>query len=147
MTSIRELVDPLQTLPNIELVTRQYIEWDLDKMTRDKMDIMHNGETVGRCDIVSEMGASEPFAHFDGIEIDEAVRRKGVGLAAYVLAIELSHERGLHFETQNWSIRPGAKNIWELLARRGVAEIIVPFVPSKEYEGRVEGKLRVPFVD
>jgi hypothetical protein len=142
MTDIRKSVDPKHILPNVELVVRNSYEWD--HLVRDQMDIVYNGKQVGKCNIVSETDISAPFAHFDGIEIVEDMRGKGIGLAAYILAIEISHSRGLPFETQNWAQKPGAKKIWELLADRGVAEIIEPFTPSETFEGQFNGKFRVP---
>lgn len=142
MTDIREAVDPNHTLPDVELRAQQMFEWDY--MTREKMAIVFAGSRVGKCDIVSVFEVDEPRAHFDGIDIERGVRGRGIGLAAYVLAIEMSHEKGLHFETQNWSIKPGSKRIWDILAEKGVAQVIVPFVPSNQYPDRFEGKLRVP---
>lgn len=141
MRSIRDTLDPNQTLPNVWLdIAKSH---DFGHMTRDQINIMENDDRVGHCDIVAER-EPVPFAHFDGIEIhDEKNRGRGIGLATYILAIEFAHSHGFDFETQNWELTTHAKKVWEHLAAKSVAEIVQPFEPSPRVEGKFIGKYRV----
>lgn len=142
MPTIREIVDPAHTLPSIKLEPIQVQEWE--GLTREKMTITLGGEAIGYCDIVLENDSQNNKAHFDGIEIDENTRGRGIGMATYMLAIERAQERGLPFETQDYDQTEYSKNVWEKLAQLGVAEVVTPFRPSKVREGRFVGKFRVP---
>jgi predicted GNAT family acetyltransferase len=142
MPTIREKVDPNHTLPHVELAPIQVQEWE--GLTREKMTITTDGEIVGQCDIVLETDPGSHKAHFDGIEIDDDKRGRGIGMAAYLLAIEYVHAQGLPFETQDYDQTGYSKNIWEKLAQLGVGEVVTPFQPSKVREGRFIGKFRVP---
>ncbi len=142
MLTVRETVDPSHTLPSVELKPVRIQEWE--GLTRIKMTIVAEGEEVGECDIVLETSSHNQVAHFDGIEINEKERGRGIGMAAYLLAIELSHGRGLPFETQDYDQTASSKRIWEALAEKGVAQVIEPFRPSQVREDRFIGKFRVP---
>lgn len=144
MSYVRELVDPAGTLPDVELSLLQAQTWTNE--SREKMAIVRDGVDIGKCTIYSEIYEGDPIAHFDGIEIDEELRGRqlGLGLSAYVLAIELSHSRGNHFETQNYELTAHSKKIWELLISRGAATVIQPFTPAERFEDRFVGRARVP---
>jgi GNAT superfamily N-acetyltransferase len=142
MTAYRELFDPNHTLPEVRLDT--VFSHDAGFMIRDKLSIVTEEETVGNLDLVSEIHDDERFAHFDGIEIDEDKRGRGIGLATYILAIERSHERGFNFQTQNWELTQYSKKVWEHLAEKAVAQVVEPFTPSPRKEGRFIGKYVVP---
>lgn len=142
MSSVRELVDPNHTLPSVELKPIRVQKWE--GLTREKMAIVADGTEVGECDIVTETDLNSQIAHFDGIEIDKDERGRGIGMAAYLLAIELSHSRGLPFETQDYDQTAYSKRIWEALAEKGVAQVVEPFKTSHVREDRFTGKYRVP---
>ncbi len=144
MPTIREIVDPAHTLPSVELKPIQVQEWQ--GLTREKMSIISDGDTVGQCDIVLETDPHSYKAHFDGIEIDEGKRGRGIGMATYLLAIEQAHSRGLPFETQDYDQTAFSKTIWEKLAQLGVAEVVIPFQPSKVRKDRFIGKYKVPVI-
>lgn len=142
MSSLREILDPNQTLPNVRLDVMQ--AYDFGFMTRDQIAIMEGDEQVGHCDVVVETSPVR-FAHFDGIEIhDKNNRGRGLGLATYILAIEMAHSRGFDFETQNWELTSHSKKVWEHLAAKSIAQVIQPFESSPCNEGRFVGKYRVP---
>jgi hypothetical protein len=145
MTTPREMLDPNCTLPNVRLdVVRAH---DFGHLLRDQIAIVKDDEIVGNCDLVSEIHSESRFAHFDGIEIHDAENRsRGIGLAAYILAIEMSHARGFDFETQNYDLTEHSKKVWEHMAKKSVAMVIEPFTPSRIREGRFVGKYRVPII-
>ena len=142
MPTVQEIIDPDHTLPSVELKPVHTQEWE--GLIREKLAIMADGEQVGECDIVYETHPSDLIAHFDGIEITEAKRGKGIGMASYILAIERAHERQLPFETQDYELTEHSKKIWEVLALAGVARVINPFKPSAIRSGRFVGKYQVP---
>ncbi len=142
MTAYRELLDPNHTLPAVHLNTVS--SHDFGFIMRDTIDVVADDKSVGRLDLVSETHSDERFAHFDGIEIDENVRGRGIGLATYILAFELSHARGFNFQTQNWELTKYSKKVWEHMADKSVAQVIEPFTPSPRKEGRFIGKYVVP---
>lgn len=142
MTQIRELIDQNHTLPVIRLETIK--SDDFGYLLRDHMNIVAEDEVIGKLDLVSETKGAERFAHFDGIEVNEELRGRGIGLAAYVLAIEVSHARYFDFQTQNYELTEHSKKVWEHLAAAGVAEVVDSFIPSRRFEGRYVGKYRVP---
>lgn len=142
MTDIRKLLDPARTLPAIGLDKVQ--SHDYGYLLRERMNIVAEEEVVGKLDLVFETYGAERFAHFDGIEVEEEMRGRGVGLAAYVLAIEMSHGRNFDFQTQDYELTVHSKRIWSHLATMGIAEVIDPFIPSRRLEGRYVGKYRVP---
>ncbi len=142
MTELRELLDPNHTLPVVRLDTIR--NYDFGHLLRDQMNIVVGDKPAGRLDLVSEVHATERFAHFDGIEIEESMRGRGVGLATYALAIEMSHDRNFDFQTQNYELTEHSKKIWEHLAKKGVADVVEPFVPSQRFSDRFTGKYRVP---
>ena len=148
--SIRNIVDPKNTLPPVRLDitgshTSEVSELSFDY---DNVDIYSADNKVGDCNLVSERRGKSRIAHFDGIEIDQESRGRGVGLATYILAIELSYQRGYDFETQNWELTAHSKKVWEHLARVGVAEVIFPFEPSRRHgqADRFVGRYRVPIL-
>jgi hypothetical protein len=145
MTTPRELLDPNHTLPNVRLdVVGAH---DFGHLLRDQIEMFEDDEYVGYCDLVSEIHSESRFAHFDGIEIcDSSKRGKGIGLATYILAIEMSHARDFDFETQNYELTEHSKKVWEHMAAKSVATVIEPFTPSQRFEGRFVGKYRVPLV-
>ncbi len=142
MSSIREIVDPSNTLPVVELEPIRTQEWE--GLKREKFSIIAEDDHVGECDLIFETGDRDQKAHFDGIEITEGKRGRGIGMATYLLAIERAHSQGLPFETQDYDQTAYSRNIWKKLARLGVAEEVQPFRPSKIREGRYVGKFRVP---
>lgn len=127
MTFVRETIDPKNTLPVVRFDTLSY---SFDAIDRDTVQIVHDNETVGNCDIVYENNKNTRVAHFDGITVRNDKRGQGIGLATYAMAIERAHERGYDFETQNWELTTHSKKIWEHLAKIGLAEVIFPFEPS-----------------
>lgn len=143
MTSIREIVDPNGTLPSVVLLPYADQKSEFSGLRRIKMTINMGEEVVGWCDIVLETSPSAYKAHFDGVKIDKDKRGRGVGMATYLQAIELAHDQGLPFETQDYDQTVHAKTIWDKLAQLGVAEVITPFQPSKIKKGRFIGKYRV----
>lgn len=147
MKTVREILDPEQTLPEVQLET--LLTHDVGYLRRDKFAITENGERIGHCDLIDEAANGRRFAHFDGIEIveehnGEPYRGRGYGLAAYILAIELAQSRGIDFETQNYELTQHSKKVWEHLAAKSIAQVVEPFTPSPRFEGRVVGKYRVP---
>jgi len=117
---------------------------DVGYLIREKFNIIDGNEEVGHGDLVSEVVGESRFAHFDGIEVEEGKRGRGIGLATYVLAIEMSHSRGFDFQPQNYELTPYSKKVWEYLAEKAVAEIVELFTPSLRFDGRFVGKYRVP---
>lgn len=152
MKTPRELLDPNSTLPQVELETVR--EADTGAMIKGKFHIVENDERVGHCSIEMHRSAESHFAHFDGVEIHEENyfgekvnnRGRGLGLATYILAIELAHSRGFDFETQNWTLTEHAVKVWEHMAARSVAQVVRPFEPAAPVKGqkRFNGKYRVP---
>lgn len=145
MSRIRKLIDPYDTLPCVELDVRQTQEWT--NLMREKVVVTDGFDQIGFCDLVTETATGSSKVHFDEVEINKEKRGKGFGLATYVLAIELAHSRRLPFETQDYNQTVHAKRIWELLASRGIADVVKPFQPSMEWEGRFIGKFQVPYID
>lgn len=148
MPDLRELIDPNHTLPPVELRTERKQEWVGSGLVREDERIYLDGEAVGECTIVTQTSPDDSKVHFDGIEVyddnNQNNRGRGIGLVTYLLAIERAHERNLPFETQDATQTGNAKRIWELLAQRGVAQVIEPFHPIPRREDRFEGKYRVP---
>ena len=142
MASIRETVDPFHTLPVVVLEPTQVLRWD--GLAREKMLIMSCGEVVGRCDIVLEDDYFGRKAHFDDINLAKRKRGLGVGMATYLLAIELAHARDYPFETQDFYQSLGSKTIWEKLSNLGVAIEISPFRASNRGKDKYEGKFIIP---
>lgn len=142
MTGFRESLDPHRTLPQVRFdVIKSY---DFGYLLRDQMSIIAEDEVIGKLDLVSEVLDTERFAHFDGIEIKESMRGRGLGLATYALAVEMSHARNFDFQTQNYELTEHSKKVWEHLAKKGIAQVVEPFIPSQRFEGRFVGKYRVP---
>lgn len=136
--SIRERVDPDHTLPMVALkVSADNIPIKGILITT-KYDIIHLGQKMGWVNLTVDKKIHT--AHFAGIEVNESVRGKGkgFGLSTYLEAIEMSLLEGNTFETHEWSQTAGAKRIWEILAAKGVAKEIEPFVPDGF--GRFNGK-------
>lgn len=142
MTGYRELLDPNHTLPEVCLIVDK--SDDSGDLLYEEMSIIAEDEAIGTLNLVSEIHDTERIAHFDGIEINQSKRKKGLGIAAYLLAIELSHDRKFDFQTQNFELTEHSKKIWEQLAKKGIAEVVEPFVPSQRIENRFVGKYRVP---
>ncbi|MFZ1301835.1 MAG: GNAT family N-acetyltransferase [Candidatus Microsaccharimonas sp.] len=142
MTELRELLDPHHTLPAVRLDTVR--DYDFGYLLRDQMNIVVEDEVIGKLDLVSEIHNTERFAHFDGVEIDQSMRGRGIGLATYALAIEISHARNFDFQTQNYELTEHSKKVWERLADKGVAQVVEPFTPSPRFDDRFVGKYRVP---
>lgn len=63
-------------------------------------------------------------------------RSKGLGLAAYLIAIETAHSRGLPFESQDGDLSLGRNRVWEILVQRAVAAVIES--PRKYNRGDAE---------
>jgi len=141
MKSYREILDPNNTLPVVRLDTTS--SHDYGHLLYEDMTIISENTPVGRLSLASEEDAHSLFAHFDGIEVVQNQRGRGVGLATYILAIELSHTRGFNFESQN-SLTEHSKKVWEHLGNSGVAQIIVPLTDSPYRKGEYNGKFRVP---
>lgn len=142
MSDIRALLDPDHTLPSIELKTNRVQGYG--DLLREDEQVYLDGEVVGDCTIVTQSNPEGPKVHFDGIAIYQDQRGRGIGLATYLAAIERAQKRGFPFETQDATQTGNAKRIWELLAQKGVAEVIEPFKPIRGREDRYEGKYRVP---
>jgi hypothetical protein len=140
--SPRELLDPNQSLPKVHLDITHTT--DVGYLIREKFNIIEDEEAVGHGDLVSEVVGETRFAHFDGIEVEERKRGRGIGLATYLLAIEMSHFGGYDFQTQNYELTEHSKKVWEHLVKNAVAEVVKPFTPSPRFDGRFVGKYRVP---
>jgi GNAT superfamily N-acetyltransferase len=140
--SPRELLDPYHLLPSIRLDITDTT--DVGYLIREKFSIIENDEAIGYGNLVSETIGESRFAHFDGIKVEERKRGRGIGLATYLLAIEMSHSRGYDFQTQNYELTTYSKKVWERLAEKAVAESIEAFTPSPRLNGRFVGKYRVP---
>lgn len=126
ITSVRELVDPNNTLPSVDLVVVERQAWEGEPLIREKMEIMEEGRQVGDCTLVTQNYPHSSKVHFDGINIRNVNRGvisqnvgRGLGLASYLKAIEIAHERGLPFETQDYNQTAAAKRIWEVLVAKG----------------------------
>jgi hypothetical protein len=122
MPTPREIIDPNQTIPPVDLQVRGILGSD-DNFIESIRIVDPTSGRVGICHIAT----NPEEMYFDGIEVKSRFRGGGFGLSAYVEAIELAEERGLTFRTQDYIQSPHAKRIWELLARLGVAQEIVPF--------------------
>lgn len=133
--SCRELLDPEQTLPRFTIEAYDHLTWPGMVNEREKWRFFPDDEQwppIGRCDVFFE----EDRVHFDGIEIDEAYRGTGMGLAIYIAAIERAHEKGLPFVTQEAGQSEDAKRVWEYLAQKGVARVVTPFEAGEVRNGR-----------
>jgi hypothetical protein len=148
MATPRELLDPGHTLPRVQFETFEDYGSEYFCIRREQARIVVNeDEIVGRLNLVSETRPDQQFAHFDGIEIfEENNRGRGIGLATYVLAIEMSHDRNLYFRTQNYELTKDSARVWRHLTERGVAQVVRPFVPSKRFPDRFVGEYHVPIV-
>ena len=130
------------------------VSFDINKsinaggFVRHKIDILAEAAEdtkIGDCDLI----ISDTRAHFDGIRLTMYWRGKGLGMAAYLLAIETSSQQGVPFETQDVHQSESAKRIWLSLAEVGLAEEVEPFRPlNKEAHGQqlYAGKYRVPIL-
>lgn len=105
--SHRETLDPDHNLPLVAL--KAISSHDFGYIKRDKLAILTEDEQVGEFDLVLEVHDASRFAHFDGIEINENQRGKGIVLASYILAIEMSHASEYDFETQNYELTQHSK--------------------------------------
>lgn len=153
MSSIRERIDPDGTLPVVELDPYDVVSWGKEEY-RESMDILVDASigidktvsgSVGTCIIYTENYPTRNKAVFSNIDIDEDLHGRGIGLAVYAAAIDLAHQRGLSFETHGYNQTAKAKRIWEILAAKGVAEVIEPFRPSDtDFSDRFNGHYRVP---
>lgn len=129
--SSREVLDPNETLPKFVIDEYDHMTWPGIPDERIKWRFYPENEEwppVGRCDLYVEADK----IHFDGIEIDESQRGKGMGLAIYIAAIEEAQRRGLPFVTQEAGQSEDAKRIWELLRDEGVARVEEEFVEAPE---------------
>ena len=102
MNTIRESVDPLNTLPQVELARDPNAQEARGTLVPHHQLVMHNGEQIGVATLVENTGRSKE-AYFNGINIEEELRGQGYGLATYLAAIEHAHGKDLDFKTHNWN--------------------------------------------
>lgn len=143
MSYVRELVDPNGTLPPVDFsvyLTQEHAGYGI---VREQALITAGGLTVGECHLVTLSPPYDTKMNFDGINLQTEYIGKGFGLGAYVRAIEIAHERGLPFTTQDSTQSKYAKHIWELLAAKGAAVVVEEFQDSI-FSGKFEGKYIVP---
>lgn len=149
---VRASVDPAGTLPEVELTLREpnYLRPD-----SFDYDIVHRGRAVGSVTLgafgPNELGFSD-IAVQGGPDKDnpdehdpesENFRGRGIGLAAHVLAIEMTHAQGKAFVSDVISSRPIVK-IWQRLVAAGIAQEVEPFHRTRDDPDRFIGEYRVP---
>lgn len=137
------MIDPDDTLPQVDLNPTQVQEWADLGLMRERMNIKVGMAIVGHCDFVTQTPPFGVKAHFDGINIDEEKRGRGIGLGAYMSAIDLAHQRGVPFESQDATQTADAVKVWQRLAAARVAIVVEEFKPAAN-ANRFEGKYIVP---
>lgn len=129
--SLRERLDPDNRLPSFSTDIYKTLTWDyLPGTMCEQIRYFHtnddgDAEPFGYCDVYYE--GDKNIAHFDGVEIDEDERGKGIGLAIYLDAIGRAHAKGYDFVTQDAGQSEDAKRMWEFLAEKAVARMVIPF--------------------
>ncbi|HSH55305.1 MAG TPA: hypothetical protein VK983_00605 [Candidatus Limnocylindrales bacterium] len=123
---IRRVVDPERRLPDIALIENNQLTDAYTKM--HKPHSVHGYEIATRDGFAGWMAVVEDTdsdaCYFANIELDENYLRskQGIGLAAYVLAIETAHAVGRRFRTGQTVSEP-AKHRWEGFVDLGVAQV------------------------
>lgn len=133
-SQVSEAIDPTHTLPSVEIVNDPSTRVGRGSLVPRPSLIIYNGETIGRCTVVSDNMARARW--FNGIEVNE--KGKGFGTAAYKTVIEQAMRDGYDFQTHEWSQTEGAKKVWERLAQAGVARVEDEFTPdgNGKFNGR-----------
>jgi hypothetical protein len=116
MSFVRQRVDPLNTLPQVEMVV------DTEYAQQDGYAITAEGIKIGNF-FMPFTGTGDAVC-FESLIVNE--RNKGYGLATYVWAIEKAHDAGKTF-TNDASVSQSAARVWQKLARAGVAQIVEEF--------------------
>jgi GNAT superfamily N-acetyltransferase len=115
--------------------------------TADKHILTVGGDRAGEA-IVVRPGTGDRY--LTRLVIDAPHRRQGLGMAALARFIDYAHEEGTGFRTDPVGEYPGVARLWNILAKKGVAEVIHPFEPLSQlrHGGDVcdlqKGWLRVP---
>jgi hypothetical protein len=119
-TAVRERIDPNGTLPKTNLI---FIGHSEDDPNYEEYLVIHEWQLIGEAKLIRMTPESLCFR---GISLEENIPRpKGVGLAAYVAAIEIAHARDMTF-TNDGTLTDKAANIWRILDAAHVVTIITP---------------------
>ena len=141
---IRSLVDPEGTLPDIALVPRKELCTErLEILERggevsEEYSIVHQDQVIGGAEILSTQQSKTVDNCFVGIWLDDEYLGKGMGMAAYVCAIELAQNRNESFESDHL-LSPSALQVWQRLVEIGVAKELKEPEPSHDIDNFYEG--------
>src|SRR5215510_4211291 len=92
-------IDPTGTLPQVDIIPDPDAPVARGSLVPRKSFIMHGGQRVGTCTIVSDNKRHARW--FNGVEVDE--KGVGFGSAAYKVAINQAMLDGYDFRTHEWS--------------------------------------------
>jgi hypothetical protein len=132
-SAVRRAIDPDGTLPAVSFVAQASPASDELRSYCNapilRYDIRVPSSVAGYAYISGCRAVWRNGYHFAGIGLNREYleRPGGVGIAAYVLAIETAHHGGFPFMTDH-KLSPAATRMWERFVAAGVAEVIDPFV-------------------
>ncbi len=146
-STIRQTMDPKGTLPDVALIPDPSARQARGSIVPESRLIVSEGQTVGTATLVHNR-ANGGEAYFHGVKItDPEQRGRGIGLATYLAAIEIAHQRGETFRTEDWTQTEAAARVWTHFIEKGVAEVIEPFKPAGELTDGTQlmsGHMRIP---
>jgi hypothetical protein len=137
-TEIRRQIDPDSTLPDTVVRIYDATAYRNGSLILEEALILHGGVAAGFCTLNTNLDSGVTnFAsinlnttdYFDKdvlYDLPKRERPKGLGLATYLIAIELAHRRGLAFESGPATLTRGSNRIWQILTENAVATVIDP---------------------
>lgn len=132
MKTVRSVLEQRRNIPLVEL--RQTEQYYINPPI-DVYDMFALHSLIGSCELMRDTPATLAFADVC-LEVD--ARGKGMGLGAYVSAIELAHSDAYTF-TSGSSVSESALTVWNTLIDAGVARVIRPPVVCGQ---RRDGQLK-----
>lgn len=129
---VRQAVDPNGTLPKVVLARdysfepRATISAYGHPSYQFNMFVLGDGcvEQIGEAAVSERTETGE--CYFSWIYVGTDYQTRGMGLAAYVLAIEAAHAAGRVFATDE-AVSAQARRVWDRLIGIGVARVVLPF--------------------
>lgn len=143
--NLRKTVDPDERLPNVDLVINPKKPKAKGTLVPAEYLIMSGGQRVGELTLAEDKKSKE--AWLNGVQVDEGLRGRGFGTAAYLAAIEKAHAAEEIFRTHDWSQTEDAVKVWKRFIDAGIAEVVEPFRPYQSTDGKSQhftGHVRIP---
>ncbi|MCA9331306.1 GNAT family N-acetyltransferase [Candidatus Saccharibacteria bacterium] len=143
--SIRETIDPEDTLPPVELIVDPSKRSSRGTVQPRGMLIVSDGEIIGSATIVTHIRGG--FEHFNGVKLDSRYRGKGYGMATYLAAIEHAHSEGREWRSHDWTQTGAAAKVWQQFIDSGIAEVVEPLTYVGTEENGIEkytSDIRIP---